>query len=161
MIQLYDHKYRQEIIDLILYVQNQEWGLGMSIEDQRDLLDINESYLKDKGGFWIALNESGKFIGSIGLKRIGTDIGVLRRFFVLKEYRGKEHGVGAELYDAFLNFAKENGVSKIILDTPSTAKRAHSFYIKVGFKEIADEELPVSYDYPKVHSPRLFLLEIQ
>ncbi|WFA07821.1 hypothetical protein [Tissierella sp. Yu-01] len=45
MIQIYDDKYKQAIIDLVLYVQNEEWGLGMTIEDQPDLLDINNSYI--------------------------------------------------------------------------------------------------------------------
>lgn len=33
MIQIYDDKYKQEVIDLILYVQNVEFELGIPIED--------------------------------------------------------------------------------------------------------------------------------
>lgn len=44
MIQVYDDKYKQEVIDLILYVQNIEYGVGITIEDQPDILDIKRNY---------------------------------------------------------------------------------------------------------------------
>lgn len=160
MVQLYDDRYTQEVIDLILHVQNVEYGVGISIEDQPDILDINKSYINDGGGFWIALNESGKVIGSIGLQKKSDEIAVLKKFFVHNKYRGKENGVGVSLYNFLLSFAKEKGFSKIVLDTPSVATRSHSFYRKVGFREITKEDLPIQYDYPDRNS-LLFLLEIQ
>ena len=160
MIQIYDDRYRQEVIDLILHVQNVEYGVGISIEDQPDILDITKSYINDGGGFWIALNESGKVIGSIGLQKKGMKIAVLKKFFVYNEYKGKDHSVGVSLYNSLLSFAKEKGFSKIILDTPSVAIRSHGFYRKVGFKEITRKDLPLQYDYPDRNS-LLFLLEIK
>jgi N-acetylglutamate synthase-like GNAT family acetyltransferase len=160
MIQIYGDKYKQEVIDLILYVQNIEYGVGIGIEDQPDILDINKNYIDDGGGFWIALNKHGKVVGSIGLQKKGDKIAVLKKFFVYREYRGKEHSVGISLYNFLLSFAKENGISKIILDTPSVATRSHSFYKKVGFIEITKKDLPIQYDYPDRNS-LLFLLEIQ
>lgn len=40
MIQVYNDKYKQEVIDLILYIQNVEAKVNLSLEDQPDLLDI-------------------------------------------------------------------------------------------------------------------------
>jgi N-acetylglutamate synthase-like GNAT family acetyltransferase len=58
-----------------------------------------------------------------------------------------------------LDFAKNQGFSTVILDTPSQATRSHSFYKKVGFKKITKENLPIKYDYPDRDS-FIFLLEI-
>ncbi|MCE5221807.1 MAG: GNAT family N-acetyltransferase [Clostridium sp.] len=159
MVQIYDDRYKQEVLELILHVQNVEYGVDLSIEDQPDILDIIKNYINDDGCFWIALNEHGKVIGSIGLQRKSEKVAVLKKFFVYNEYRGKEHGVGALLYNYLLSFAKERGISIIILDTPSVATRSHSFYKKVGFKEITKDDLPISYDYPDRNSI-LFLLDI-
>ncbi len=69
-------------------------------------------------------------------------VAVLKKFFVYKGYRGKKFGIGTGLYEALLDFAKKQGFSKVILDTPSKATRSHSFYKKVGFMvegELLDE----------------------
>lgn len=148
MIQINDDKYRQEVIDLILYVQNVEYDVGITIEEQPDILNIKRNYIDNGGCFWIALNQEGKVIGTIGLQKKTTEVAVMKKFFVYKEYRGKEHGVGMELYNFLLDFAKNQNFSTIILDTPSKANRSHNFYKKVGFNEILKESLPIQYDYP-------------
>ncbi|GIM29299.1 hypothetical protein CPJCM30710_19650 [Clostridium polyendosporum] len=50
--------------------------------------------------------------------------------------------------EVILDFAKNQSLSIIILDTPSKANRSHSFYKKVGFKQIPKEALPIPYEYP-------------
>lgn len=107
----------------------------------------------------IALNDNGEVVGSIGLQKKNNEVAVLKKFFVYKDYRGKEFGIGKKLYEVLLGFAKEQGFSKIILDTPSKATRSHGFYKKVGFKEIDKEDLPIKYDYPDRNSI-IFLLEL-
>jgi N-acetylglutamate synthase-like GNAT family acetyltransferase len=148
MIQIYDNKYKQEVIDLILYVQNIEYEVGISIEDQPDILDIKRNYIDSGGCFWIALNQEGNVIGSIGLQNKTKEVAVLKKFFVYKEYRGREHGVGMKLYNSLLDFAKNQNILTIILDTPSKGNRSHNFYKKVGFMEISKDALPISYEYP-------------
>lgn len=159
MIQVYSDKYKQGVIDLILYVQNVEYGINLQIEEQPDILDINNSYINSGGCFWVATNELNKVIGCIGLQIKEDNVAVLKKFFVYKEYRGKEYNLGLSLYKHLLNFAKEKGISKIILDTPSVAKRSHSFYKKVGFIQISKQDLPIKYDYPDRDS-LLFLVNI-
>ena len=51
----YQSRYRQQIIDLILHIQNDEAGIGLPIEEQPDLLDIPFYYQKNGGGFWLAV----------------------------------------------------------------------------------------------------------
>ncbi|MEK3786541.1 GNAT family N-acetyltransferase [Paenibacillus sp. FSL K6-1230] len=159
MITVYDDSYKEEVIKLILHVQNVEYEVGISLKEQPDILDIHSNYIKDGGNFWIALNDNGEVVGSIGLQKKNKEVAVLKKFFVYKDYRGKEFGTGKKLYEALLDFAKKQGFSKIILDTPSKATRSHGFYKKVGFKEIDKEDLPIKYDYPDRNSI-IFLLEL-
>ena len=71
----------QEVADLVLSIQNGEAGLGLTIDDQPDLLRIAKEY-RD-GGFWVALDSREAIVGSIGLLVYGR-IGVLKKFFVAK-----------------------------------------------------------------------------
>ena len=159
MIHIYNDEFKQEVIDLILYVQNIEYRINLQVEEQPDILDINNNYINNGGGFWIATNEENKVIGCIGLQLKENNVAVLKKFFVYDEYRGKKYNVGLSLYKRLLKFAKEKGVSQIILDTPSVAQRSHSFYKKVGFIQISKQDLPIRYDYPDRKS-LLFLLNI-
>lgn len=45
----YQEKYKQQIIDLILHIQNSEAKINLSLEEQSDLLDIPAYYEKDGG----------------------------------------------------------------------------------------------------------------
>ena len=56
-IETYSGKYDDEIISLIIEIQNKESKIGLSLEEQPDLLDIRESYQKSGGEFWIALSD--------------------------------------------------------------------------------------------------------
>lgn len=148
MITEYDDRYKEEVIKLILHVQNVEYGVGISVEEQPDILDIQSNYIKDGGNFWVALNDHNEVVGTIGLQKKTSEVAILKKFFVYEDYRGKKLGIGTRLYEALLGFMQKHRFSKVILDTPSKATRSHSFYKKVGFKEIAKKDLPIRYDYP-------------
>ena len=45
----YQEKYKQQVIDLILHIQNYEAKITLSLEEQPDLLDIPTCYEKDGG----------------------------------------------------------------------------------------------------------------
>jgi N-acetylglutamate synthase-like GNAT family acetyltransferase len=125
----YKENYKKEVVELVLYVQNIEFEVNISIEEQPDILDIENNYLN----FWIALNENNKVIGCIGLQE-KNNIGIMKKFFVYKEYR--ETGIGKKLYDNLLEYSKSYSLKNIVLDTPSNAISSHKIYIKSGFKEI-------------------------
>ncbi len=141
----YDDKYKTEIIDLILGIQNNEAKINLSIEEQPDLKDIHKTYIRNDGDFWIAV-DNGVAAGTIGLMKIDKDWCVLKKFFVRSDYRSKK--VGLRLYETLLDFAKAQGYRHIILDTPSVATKSHSFYERAGFKKIDKATLPIVYNYP-------------
>ena len=75
----YMDSYKNEIIKLILSIQNDEAEINLSLSEQPDLLDINSSYFKEGGGFWLAVDEKKELCGTLkryirffGLHGFGT-----------------------------------------------------------------------------------------
>ncbi len=147
-ITLYKESYKQQIIDLVLHIQNEEAKINLSLEEQPDLLDIPQNYTANGGRFWVAA-DGNQVVGTVGLMKEG-DTGILKKFFVHKDWRAKK--VGLALYQSLLRFAEEQKLARIILDTPSVAEKSHRFYEHAGFRRITKEELPVPYHYPDRHS---------
>jgi len=152
----YQEKYKDQIIDLILHIQNEEAKINLSIEEQPDLLNITEFYEKDGGQFWLAIDKD-DVIGTIGFMNYGNNNAVLKKFFVRADCRKRK--VGLALYETLYIYLKENDYKQILLDTPSVAKQSHSFYEKAGFRKTVKSQLPFSYDYPDRDS-LLYLLSI-
>lgn len=142
-IQRYPGGRDEEIASLILGIQNREAGLGLTVDDQPDLLNIAIAYAA--GGFWVALDD-GAIIGTIGLLTYDRR-GVVKKFFVAAPYRGRA-GPAAQLFEALLERAHALGMVDIILDTPTVATRSHGFYAKAGFQPITAKQLPSGYTYP-------------
>lgn len=147
-IRSYEDPDKDQVIDVVLSIQNDEFGLGIGIDEQPDILDVPAHYIRDHGGFWVAATPDGSVIGTVGLMRKSPEVGVMKKFFVRAPYRGRQHGVAAALYKDMLDFAKAENLTSIILDTPSSATRSHAFYRSVGFRIISKDELPVKYQYP-------------
>jgi RimJ/RimL family protein N-acetyltransferase len=140
--------FQAEIVDLILHVQNVEYSVNISLNEQPDLLDIEGCYRASGGAFWVALNDTGEVVGTLGLQRKTHAVGVLKKFFVSTAYRGGETNCASKLFDTLLDFSLRRGIETIVLDTPSAATRSHAFYRRKGFRQISETDLPVQYDYP-------------
>ncbi len=134
----------QGVIDVILPIQRDEFGIPITIEQQPDLCSIPSFYQAGRGDFWVArIGE--RVIGTIGLKDIGNAQAALRKMFVSAEFRGREFGVGAQLLDCCLTEARKRGMTEIFLGTTDKFVAAHRFYEKHGFSEIRKELLPASF----------------
>ena len=92
-INIYKDEYRQQVSDLILDIQCNEFGVPITLDEQPDLKDIPGFYQKVNGNFWIVINDN-LVVGTIALLDTGNSQGALRKMFVHKAYRGKEFGVG-------------------------------------------------------------------
>lgn len=153
----YQEKYKNQIIDLILHIQNYEAKINLSLEEQPDLLDIQTYYQKNGGEFWLAV-ENDIVIGTLALMNMGNGNGVLKKAFVNKAYR--KQGILSRLYKHLLDFAKKNNMKLLMFDTPSVAVNCHRFFEKAGYKRISRSEQPFDYDYPDRDS-YLYLLNLQ
>ena len=141
------------VTDLIVGIQNAEFGVPITAADQPDLADIGGFYQVGNGGFWTA-SVAGEIVGTIALKAFGSGSGALRKMFVAPAWRGKQHGVGAALLTALLAHARARGMSDILLGTIGLFAAACRFYEKNGFAPISAEALP--QDFPRMPLDTLF-----
>ena len=61
---------QQGVLDVILPIQQREFGIPITAADQPDLMNIPEFYQSGTGGFWVA-RSNGEVVGTVGLKDIG------------------------------------------------------------------------------------------
>lgn len=134
-------RYQDQVQDLILSIQNQEFDIPITLAQQQDLIDIPSYYQKGSGNFWVALDDE-KVVGTIALIDIGNRQGVIRKMFVQKEYRGKTTSTAKLLLDMLMQWSIEQGMKEIYLGTTAKFLAAHRFYEKNGFVEIDKESLP-------------------
>ena len=146
-IGVYRERDREAVIELVLHCQNDGTRPPVSVQDQPELLCIERAYMAGGGNFWVARDE-GRVAGSIGLMRAEEETGILKKFFVYEQYRGAPHHLGSQLYAVLLAFAREQGLRRLILDTPKKTERAHKFYERAGFYKIPEQQLPLVYDHP-------------
>ncbi len=131
---------RQGVVDVILPIQREEFGIPITIDDQPDLLSVAGFYQVGVGDFWVAKCD-GTIVGTIALKDIGERQAALRKMFVAPAFRGQA-GVAGRLLAHLLSEARARGVAQIFLGTTAKFLAAHRFYEKNGFAEIAKENLP-------------------
>ena len=148
-IETYTDSNKKEVADLILHIQNVEFGIPITLELQPDLDQIPGFYQTNNGNFWIAKIDD-KIVGTISLLDIGDRKGALRKMFVDKHYRGKEFGVGQKLLNTLVDWARDKGFTEIFLGTTEKFTRAQRFYEKNGFKEIEKQELPETFPVMEV-----------
>lgn len=153
VIKEYSKEYQAQIVDLILHIQQQEFDIPITKEDQPDLFAIESFYQTGSGNFWVAVY-GGKVVGTISLLDIGNHQAALRKMFVAQEYRGPELKIAYRLLQNAIQWAKEKAVREIYLGTTSKFLAAHRFYEKNGFVSIGRGELPERF--PVVHVDTVF-----
>ena len=140
-----------QIFDLLLPIQCEEFGVKISREGQPDINDIPAFYQVGAGNFWVALADD-QVIGTIALKDIGDRQVALRKMFVHKDYRGRDKAVAARLLESALTWAREHEVEEVYLGTTDKFLAAHRFYEKNGFAQIDPSLLPKAFPVMKIDS---------
>jgi len=143
-IQPLDNSYSDQLIDLILTIQQKEFNVPITIEDQPDLKSIENFYMKSGGNFWGAFIE-GELVGSIALVKFDDREAAVRKMFVKKEFRGKELNIAQELLEVLISFCHNNGIETIYLGTVSILKAAIRFYERNHFLQVKKENLPTRF----------------
>ncbi|WP_167630555.1 GNAT family N-acetyltransferase [Listeria valentina] len=150
-IKSYEEKYRDQLIKLVLGVQQDEFGVAITLEDQPDLRDISNYYMDELGHFWVAVQDD-KVVGTIGVLFLENGNAAIRKLFTDAEYRGKEYQTGQKLLDALEAFCAEKGKKTIYLGTTDKFKAAHRFYEKNAYEEINKMDLPADFHVLAVDS---------
>ncbi|MEH1853394.1 MAG: GNAT family N-acetyltransferase [Nostoc sp.] len=120
------------------------------------ILDVNtffeqyitqmHEFLPPSGRLLLGEYES-KIAGCACLRKIGEDIGEIKRMYVKPEFRRK--GIGRYLLEAIINEAAYIGYSRLRLDSAPFAKEAQALYRLFGFQDIEPylekTEIPLEY----------------
>lgn len=144
IIKEYANRYKEEVLTLILTIQQQEFGIPITKEDQPDLSAIPQFYQTGAGNFWVALC-GGRVVGTIALLDIGNNQAALRKLFTASAYRGAGHNTGNSLWLKVREWAAAKNLTVIYLGTTEKFLAAHRFYEKNGFEEITPAELPAAF----------------
>lgn len=148
-IRKYQASDQEQVLQLILNIQQQEYNIPITREDQPDLLTIDSFYQQENGNFWVAC-DGDHVVGTIALLDIGNQQVALRKMFVQAEYRGKVWNTATLLLQKSISWAQQQQVTQIYLGTTMKFIAAHRFYEKHGFEEIAIKQLPDSFPVMKV-----------
>lgn len=134
----------QAVVDVILPIQQTEFGIPITLDAQPDLQDVVGFYQRGNGGFWVA-ESGGIVVGTIALLDIGNRQAALRKMFVTPSHRGPEHGVAKQLATALLDWCRLRGIDEVYLGTTAAFLAAHRFYEKNGFTKLARADLPDAF----------------
>ncbi len=133
---LYDEQYRDDMIFMILSAKD---ALGRVPRLNPDLLDVRANYLDRGDGFFLAVDEGGRVVGSAGFSRVGdTDEAFVHRLFVKPAL--KRRGIGGALLNAVESAMRDRGIriARVHLGEPREQWfESYAFYPKHGYGEYA------------------------
>ena len=106
--------------------------VGTAYEDKS--LDMMYEAYNAFGKRYYVVEDQGRIIGGAGiapLENESSEICELQKMYFLPEARGK--GLGTQMMDTCLEFAKEEGYTKCYLETMPYMEDARKLYNKTGF----------------------------
>ena len=136
---------RKQIVSMIEEIQKNEFSLPVTDEINVCILKAeSEFYFNNSYNFWYAVDDNGEIIGCIGLKKIDSKNGEIKKFFVKATYRGK--GVSRKLLQTLIKSALKHHFNYLCLGTVASLHGAQRFYDKYGFARIDEKNLPSNFD---------------
>jgi putative acetyltransferase len=140
----FEKQYTDGVVKLILDIQQLEFQVPITIEDQPDLFVIRAFYQINKGQFWVALDND-MVVGSIALIDCGNGVGCIRKMFVKAEYRGKKYNIAQCLLNKLTAWGIDHAFTNVYLGTIERLQAAIAFYKRNGFTLIDKQNLPGSF----------------
>lgn len=140
--------HQQSVEDLVLPIQRLEFMVSITREEQDDLVNIKGVFQKGNGNFWVAVCAD-QVVGTIGVVDIGEGQVALKKMFVHRDFRGKEHGIAEALLNKAKDWCRKRSIKQIFLGSTAQMLAAHRFYEKNGFVAVEVSDLPKAF--PIVH----------
>ncbi|MFK0735081.1 MAG: GNAT family N-acetyltransferase [Gloeotrichia echinulata GP01] len=126
---------------------SQEFGINLDVNtfSEQYLTQIDQ-FAPSEGRLLLGQYD-GQIAGCVCLRKIGEDIGEIKRMYVKPELRRK--AIGRYLLQAIINEASQIGYTHLRLDTGLYAKEALALYRRFGFQNIVPyvekTEIPQKY----------------
>jgi N-acetylglutamate synthase-like GNAT family acetyltransferase len=133
-ITTYQPQFQTEI-DLLLADISEEFSEPIFLTNKTKTIFSPDLYL-------VAAVEN-KIVGTISITKLANKNAVLRKMFLLKQYRGQ--GIAIQLLHSVTNWALENSVKSIYLGTMSQFKTAQKFYERHSFEKVNRDLLPKDF----------------
>ncbi|MDO4850696.1 MAG: GNAT family N-acetyltransferase [Actinomycetota bacterium] len=113
-----------------------EWfGRDLAFQDLENELDhIEDKYLPPAGHLVVAIDDSERVVGCVAYHRLDPSTAEMKRLYVRPIERG--HHLGERLARRVMELAREDGYTRMVLDTVAPLGAAVSLYRKLGFEEI-------------------------
>jgi GNAT superfamily N-acetyltransferase len=149
IIESFRPEHQAAVAELVLGIQQNEFNVPVTLEDQPDLMDVARAFLVRAGGFWVAMHDA-RVVGTIGLMDIGDGLFVIRKMFVARDHRGTADGPAAALLGCAFARARASDGRAIYLGTHNRLRAACRFYEKNGFVQVDEAALPAVFPRMKV-----------
>jgi len=122
-------------IEQIIKATLQEFELPMlgTVYEDQEIIKMYESYQSENEIYYV-IKDEGKIVGGGGIKQLkdfDDDVCELQKMYLDPKARGK--GVGSNLLELCLSFARENNFSLCYLETMPYMLDAQKLYRKNGF----------------------------
>lgn len=99
-----------------------------------DQLDYPETFILPNGGTILLAEQDGLIVGTVAMINTGPGEYELVKVAVTREYRGS--GLGRQLCEAAIEFARKNKAKKVWLEANSALTNAIHIYEELGFKHV-------------------------
>tara|TARA_B100000945_G_scaffold105810_1_gene83828 strand:- start:535 stop:1041 length:507 start_codon:yes stop_codon:yes gene_type:complete len=110
------------------------WNYNLDVKYAVNFTINNLDKFAEPDGRLFLVEVDSEIAATISLRKIREDAGEIKRMYVKPKFRGKK--LGNLMVEKVISISKENGFSKLFLDTSSFMSSAVSLYKKYGFKEI-------------------------
>jgi len=121
----------------VLYSREYGWDERFEALVSKIVSDFINNYNPKRERCWIA-EMNGEVVGSVFVVEENKDVARLRLLLVDPKARGM--GLGTQLAEECIRFARRVGYKKLVLWTNSVLKEARRIYQKKGFKLVAEEK---------------------
>lgn len=113
-----------------------EYGLLlMPTFEVPDLLRFNTHYTPPRGAFWVVRDEA-RVVGSVGVERLDERTAELHRLYLDASLRGR--GIGRALVEAVLAWARDEGLTRLVLWSDTRFEQSHRLYRRLGFEQLGE-----------------------
>jgi ribosomal protein S18 acetylase RimI-like enzyme len=134
----FDPTYQKDVRSVVEEVLCREYGVQENLDTEEDLKDIEETYAAPESRFVVA-KVLDKVVGTAGLLRVTDTDCELRHLHVLSAFRRR--GIASALVGDLLDFVREQGYKRILLELRPEMKDTVDRYSRYGFAE-ETENLP-------------------